>query len=108
MEIVSESRLIRRATVDDADLISVLSTHVWVHTYAESGVSRAIAEYLLRELGPTKWVSRIAAAETDVLVVEQSGRLVGVSVLKYQSTFADVHVELETLYVLPSHARSGT
>jgi hypothetical protein len=38
-----------------SDTIAVLATQVWLHTYATTGITTDIAEYVLSELTPHKY-----------------------------------------------------
>ena len=102
-----ELREIRHAEERDVPLICVLGMHVWVHTYADEGVSKAISDYVLNEFGLEHWTKRISDPNTSVLVAVSAGNLVGFSVLRHLSVHGDIQVEIETLYVLPSHWRLG-
>ena len=53
------------------------------------------------------WTKRISDPNTSVLVAVSAGNLVGFSVLRHLSVHGDIQVEIETLYVLPSHWRLG-
>lgn len=98
---------IRLAEARDIPSICILGTHVWVHTYADEGVSNSISHYLLREFGSERWTTRIGDPDISILVAMSAGNLVGFSVLRRPSVWGTIEVEIETLYVLPSHARLG-
>lgn len=94
--------LIRAGEAGDAARLAVLASQVWLHTYAWNGVSADMASYVLSELTPEKYGSRLREPNTRVIVAEKGDSLVGFAVLESgQICPADpgLAVELQTLYV---------
>jgi ribosomal protein S18 acetylase RimI-like enzyme len=68
---------IRRGTHRDARCLSVLSTQVWLHTYATEGIRPAIARYVQEHLSPSALALQLERSEVLFLVAEIGGNLVG-------------------------------
>jgi hypothetical protein len=47
---------IRAGRTGDVDRLAVLAAQVWLHTYATDGINDEIAQYVLSELRPEKYV----------------------------------------------------
>lgn len=94
---------IRIADTRDAPRLAVLATQVWLHTYATEGISPGIADYVLAELTPTNFLSKLQSASTRVLVAAQGEHLRGFAIIQHgvPAPVASCHssVELQTLYV---------
>ena len=101
--------MIRAADARDAASLAALGMQVWLHTYATTGVSAVIAEYVLAELTPGKFLGLIDDPEASLFVAEIEGHLVGYIVVRYgaDSPEADSNVEIETLYVQEHFLRLG-
>ena len=98
---------IRPATVDDAARIAVLGAHVWVHTYATTGVSDVIAQYVLTSFTPEKIQALVNDPGVVLLVAEAETHLAGYIVMRFGSYHADVPIEIETLYIQDSFSGRG-
>jgi hypothetical protein len=48
---------IRSGRSEDANRLAVLAAQVWLHTYATGGITADIAEYVLHELTPEKYLA---------------------------------------------------
>ena len=90
---------IRPAKPRDATRIAALGIQVWLHTYATSGVSGVVADYVLQEFSEGRLVDKIADPQRLVLIAEDAGHLLGYAVLHFAAPQADLRTELETLYV---------
>jgi ribosomal protein S18 acetylase RimI-like enzyme len=99
---MSHSLQIRAGRASDADLLAVLATQVWLHTYATYGINQEIAQYVLSELTVEKFSVRLIEPETNVIVAEYGEYLVGLAVVKFGAScpaVAGSAIELQTLYV---------
>jgi ribosomal protein S18 acetylase RimI-like enzyme len=99
---VRSSPGIRVGRSEDASRLAVLATQVWLHTYATEGISRDIAEYVLRELTPEKYGALLRDPACHVVVAEQAENLVGLAVVKFGVPCPagnNSACELQTLYV---------
>ncbi|MBN3786205.1 N-acetyltransferase [Burkholderia sp. Ac-20353] len=101
------SHSIRAATSADAARIAVLGAHVWIHTYATTGVSDIIAQYVLATFTPQRVLAMLNDPDIIVLVAEADASLVGYVVMRFGSLHADVATEIETLYVQQAFAGRG-
>jgi ribosomal protein S18 acetylase RimI-like enzyme len=93
---------IRTGQPEDAKILAVLATQVWLHTYATEGVTGEIAEYILSELSPEKFLVVLNDPSRHVFVAAHNRNLVGLAVVKFGAPCPNSHrsaVELETLYV---------
>lgn len=93
---------IRPARPAEAAQLAVLACQVWLHTYADQGISAAIAGYVLSELQPARYQALLADPACAVLVAEAAGHLQGFAVLKRQQPCpcpGGPDLELQTLYV---------
>jgi ribosomal protein S18 acetylase RimI-like enzyme len=93
---------IRRGRSEDADRLAVLATQVWLHTYATSGITADIAEYVLLELTPEKFRVVLHDPTCQVFVAASGESLAGLAVVKFGILCpAGQHssAELKTLYV---------
>jgi len=96
------SLCIRSGRPEDADRLSVLATHVWLHTYATDGITADIAAYVLRELVPAKYLLLLKAPSCQVFVAESGESLAGLAVVSFETPCPAGNyssVELQTLYV---------
>jgi len=93
---------IRRGQSQDASLLAVLAAQVWLHTYATEGITSDIANYVLSEFTPARFLSLMNDPACRLFVAEDGQNLVGLAVVKFgvscpggnSSTTA-----LQTLYV---------
>lgn len=93
---------IRPGKASDTNAIAVLATQVWLHTYATTGITFDIAEYVLSELTPHKYQGILQDLSSQLLVAEHGGNLVGFAVVKVGTPCpngAASATELQTLYV---------
>lgn len=93
---------IRTGQLQDARRLAVLLTQVWLHTYANNGITEDIAEYVLSEFTPEKCLVWFNDGATQVLVAEQEESLVGVAVVRCGVSCPaqkGLMTELQTLYV---------
>lgn len=93
---------LRPARASDANTLAVLAAQVWLDTYATDGVSSMLADYVLQEINPAKFASRLAEPAMVVLVAEHAENLVGFAALRIGVPCPAgglATVELETLYV---------
>ena len=100
--VVRRSPGIRVGRSEDASRLAVLATQVWLHTYATEGISRDIAEYVLRELTPEKYGALLIDPACHVVVAEQAKNLVGLAVVRFGVPCPagnNSAAELQTLYV---------
>ena len=93
---------IRSGRSEDADRLAVLATQVWLHTYATSGITADIAEYVLHELTPEKHLAVLGDPTCQVFVAASGESLAGLAVVKFgipcpAGNFSSA--ELQTLYV---------
>ena len=94
---------IRSGNSEDANRLAVLASQVWLHTYATSGISADIAEYVLRELTPEKYRALLNDPICRVFVAASGESLVGLAVVKFgipcPAGSSHSSAELQTLYV---------
>lgn len=90
---------IRLASSDDASCIAALGMQVWLRTYATTGISTSIANYVLREFTEDRYRQLIADTKKQLMIAEVDGYLVGYVIIGLGNTFTNVHVEIEKLYV---------
>jgi diamine N-acetyltransferase len=93
---------IRAGRPEDARRLAALATQVWLHTYATDGITADIAEYVLGELTPEKYLGLLNDPAGSVFVAEQGEGLVGFAVVKFGvpcPAGSNSAVELQTLYV---------
>jgi len=93
---------IRSGRSEDANLLAVLATQVWLHTYATDGINGEIAEYVLSEFTPERYLALLSEPTTHLFVAEHNESLVGLAVVKFCAqcpTGAASEAELQTLYV---------
>jgi len=107
---VRQSLRIRAARPGDANRIAVLAVQVWLHTYATDGVNEEVAQYVLSEFTPDRYLQSLSDPESNVYVAEYDENLVGMAVVKLGvscPTGANSAVELKTLYVQEHHLGHG-
>lgn len=95
--------LYRPAVADDALCLGVLSTQVFLDTYATRGVLPALAREVLAQHSVAAYEALLADAGVTILVAEAAGHLVGFSQIRDGTGHAMVHdaaaSELRRLYV---------
>ncbi len=69
----------RLALPDDALCLGVLSTQVFLDTYATQGIRTAVAREVLSQHSVQNYAARLADANVTILVAECAGHLVGFS-----------------------------
>ncbi len=69
----------RPAVADDALCLGVLSTQVFLDTYAARGIRQALAREVLAQHSVASYEALLADAGTTILVAECAGHLVGFS-----------------------------
>jgi diamine N-acetyltransferase len=87
-----------------------LATQVWLHTYATSGITTDIAEYVLRELTPEKYRALLNDPAFQIFVAVSGESLVGLAVVKFGTpcpASKASSAELQTLYVQEHFLRCG-
>ncbi len=93
---------IRSGRSEDANRLAVLATQVWLHTYATSGITADIAEYVLNEVTPEKYRALLNDPTRQAFVAENGESLVGLAVVKFGAPCPAGNAssaELQTLYV---------
>jgi len=90
---------IRPAQRDDALRIAALGIQVWLHTYATSGITNVVADYVLGEYSESRLITKIEDPDRLVLVAEDEDHLLGFAVLHFRAPRDELQTELETLYV---------
>lgn len=93
---------LRLACPDDASMLAVLATQVWLHTYATEGISTDIAGYVLSALTPDQYRASMQMPSVRLLVAERQGALIGFAQLHLAMPCpcsAAFTAELQTLYV---------
>jgi ribosomal protein S18 acetylase RimI-like enzyme len=101
---------IRRGRSEDAGRLSVLATQVWLHTYATSGITADIAEYVLQELTSEKFQAVLLDSTCRVFVAASGESFAGLAVVKFgiPCPVGDhCSVELQMLYVQEHFVRCG-
>lgn len=103
---------LRPAIEADCTKLATLAMQVWLHTYAWSGISQAIANFVLTELTPEKYAARLADPNSHLIVAEHGSNLVGMARTHRGPPWPDAHpeqgqIELATLYVQAHFVRKG-
>jgi hypothetical protein len=68
---------VRNAEAADSKLLATLASQVWLHTYATDGISADIADYVLSELTPEKFLAQLEQPASLLLVAERGPNMVG-------------------------------
>lgn len=100
--IMAPNFLVRHAKPEDAPRLAVLATQVWLHTYATQGVSSVIADFVLAELTPEAFASKLSNPTITILVAERDAHCLGLAVIHLDMPCVAAPaatVELATLYV---------
>ena len=93
---------LRAARPGDAESLSVLAVQVWLHTYADQGVTATMASYLLRAFSPTQFLRWMDSPPSALLLAERDGHLLGYARLDGAAACPvpdHAGMELATLYV---------
>lgn len=93
---------LRTGQLQDANRLAVLMTQVWLHTYAKTGITEDIADYVLSEFTPEKCSVWLNEPSFQVFVAEQEEALMGVAVVRCGVSCPAQKAwmtELQTLYV---------
>ncbi|MBX7228256.1 MAG: GNAT family N-acetyltransferase [Burkholderiaceae bacterium] len=93
---------IRTGQLQDARQLAVLLTQVWLHTYANNGITEDIAGYVLSEFTPEKCLIWFNDVATQMFVAQQEEALVGVAILRCGVSCPaqkGLMTELQMLYV---------
>ncbi len=101
---------LRPADEADAHCLAALAIQVWLHTYAYQGIRASIADYVLSEFAPKRFLETIRSSQSRIVVAERSGHLVGYSRLQTGNkcpSDVDAQVELVNLYVQVHFTRAG-
>ena len=99
----SDAITFRSATAEDALCLGVLSTQVFLDTYATQGIRRAVANEVLALHSVAVYQALLADAGVTILVAECAGHLVGFSQVRDGAVDPQVPAaaasELRRLYV---------
>jgi ribosomal protein S18 acetylase RimI-like enzyme len=99
---VMHSLCIRSGRAEDADRLAVLATQVWLHTYATGGITVDIAEYVLRELTPEKYLATLGDPTCQIFIAASGESLIGLAIVRFEIPCPAGNyssAELQTLYV---------
>jgi ribosomal protein S18 acetylase RimI-like enzyme len=102
------SAFVRNAVGEDANVLSVLATEVWLDTYAREGVLPAYATYLIERYSPAAFQRSLEAGDEHTIISARGPFVLGYAKLVVgQSLATPEHgtVELATLYVRSRHKR---
>jgi diamine N-acetyltransferase len=101
---------VRSGRAEDANRLAVLAVQVWLHTYATDGINDVVAQYILSELTPERYLQSLRDSATHFLVAEHDENLIGFAVVKFDvqcPTGASSAAELQTLYVQEHYIGHG-
>ncbi len=101
---------IREADVEDAGILSVLATEVWLDTYATEGVSFAFAAHLLEDYSPKAFTETLLNESIHIFVYTDGNFVKGYLKVVTDPVALDLRygtVEVGTLYVRRHHKRQG-
>lgn len=101
---------LRKACLADTMMLSALSVHVWLDTYATEGVSEVIADYVHDALSPEHFDLSLKQPENQILVAEYHQALVGFISLAEKSPCPEKPsetLEIDRLYVMPRFHGQG-
>lgn len=96
---------IRQAKIEDLTTLSVLSIQTWLDTYATEGISDEIADFVLKEFLPEKFLTKFKSQEESFFVAELSNNIIGyIELVKNRPCPFDANktLEIDTLYIMPS------
>ena len=95
---------IRRAGIDDANLIAVLGTTTFYEAYFEQDVPAALANYILESFSPDQIRVELEEPESEFFILFLDGKAVGYSKLREDPSGPDVTsanaVELQRFYLV--------
>lgn len=101
---------IRLGRSNDTKAIAVLATQVWLHTYATTGITIDVTDYVLTKLTPKKYEDILRDSASQLFVAERDHSLLGFAVVTFGSVCpsgADSAAELQTLYVQEHFLEGG-
>jgi len=93
---------IRSGRSEDASLLAVLATQVWLHTYATGGINGDIAQYVLSELTPERYLALLSEPAIHLFAAEHKESIVGLAIVRLGvpcPTGAGSAAELQALYI---------
>lgn len=102
--------VIRKAIPTDAENLAALAIHVWLHTYATSGISLTVSRYVLSEFTPEKFAALIGNENKVVILSEVNAHLVGYAVIAFGAACPASNsstTQLSTLYVQEHFTHAG-
>jgi len=94
--------IIRKALEQDITCLSVLSSKVWLATYAKEGVKPEYADFVVDNFKTESFLQDINSQNKTILVAEQEGILQGYLLANKQNHYRDQSkfgYEIERLYV---------
>ncbi|WP_240721970.1 GNAT family N-acetyltransferase [Pseudoalteromonas phenolica] len=94
--------IIRKALEQDITCLSVLSSKVWLATYAKEGVKPEYANFVVHNFNTESFLQDINSLNKTILVAEQEGILQGYLLANRQSHYQDQSkfgYEIERLYI---------
>ena len=101
----------RPAEAADALCLGVLSTQVFLDTYATQGIRTALAREVLAQHSVAAYDALLADADVAIVVAERAGHLVGFAQIRHGATDPQVPAaaasELRRLYVQERFAGRG-
>ena len=100
----------RLATPNDANNLSALATHVFLHTYGDDGVTDDLSAFVLETFEPRQFVRTLGDVSRAILVEESCGALIAFSELAFDSPCPEdsaVTTEVDRFYVSAHFARIG-
>ncbi len=102
--------MIRIAQPSDARNLSVLSIHVWLQTYAKTGIISAYSDYLLQHFTENNFLDAISNSDQEIWIYETNSALQGFLVVKKMSPCPEQEsclTEIDSFYVYSHVARKG-
>ncbi|ALO41712.1 GNAT family N-acetyltransferase [Pseudoalteromonas phenolica] len=94
--------IIRKAREQDVPCLSVLSSKVWLATYAKEGVKPEYADFVVNNFNTESFLQDINSLDKTILVAEQEGILQGYLLANKQSHYqgqSEFGYEIDRLYV---------
>ena len=101
--------MIRVASISDCKNLAVLSTQVWLHTYATEGINDQISGYVLDTFNEDHYIEHLKQPETRIYISVENDHLVGFVMLDLSAEFESPSngFEIVTLYVQEHFQGSG-